>query len=304
MNAVAIAFAVLLSIDLPIGSLDDLEKTFKTLQEAESRKDAAQVKKLATEVFRLAGQATSTPVPDDAAAKEAWNNHASYVHDMEVRAEYSLYVTALQAQPATTVDLMQTLEQLSPKSKYLDDGYARYFVALTQTGAGAKIPAIAERALANFPNNDDLLLILADNAMNKQQNDRALAYARRLVAAMSRHGKPEGMSAADWERKRNISLGRGYWIAGVVLAEKTQYFEADKDLRAALPLVQGMEAMRAAALFHLGVANYQLGRTTLNKAQVLEAAKFSEQAAAIAGPYQRQAWTNASVMKREAERMR
>lgn len=304
MNAIYVAFVLFLSFELPNGVLDDLEKNLKGLQQAEANKDAAQVKTLATEVFQLAGQVTSAPAPEDATEKEAWTNRVSYVREIEVRAEYSLYVTAIQAQPALTVDLMATLEHLSPKSRYLDEGYPRYFVALNQTGAGAKIPAIAEKALANFPSNDDLLLILADSAFNKQQTDRALGFARRLVVAAQKRAKPEGMSAADWDRKRNASLARGYWISGLVLSGKTQYFEADKNLRAALPLVQGNDAMRAAALFHLGVANYQLGKMTLSKAQVLEAAKFSDQAAALPGPFQQQAWTNAAAMKREAERMR
>ena len=38
--------------------------------------------------------------------------------------------------------------------------------------------------------------------------------------------------------------------------------------------------------------------------QVQEAAAFSEKAAAIKGPYQQQAWTNAHLMKQEAEKMR
>ena len=63
-----------------------------------------------------------------------------------------------------------------------------------------------------------------------------------------------------------------------------QYFEADKELRAALPLIQGNTAMTAPALFYLGMANYDLGRRTMSKARVPEAAKFSEQAAAIKGP--------------------
>ena len=43
---------------------------------------------------------------------------------------------------------------------------------------------------------------------------------------------------------------------------------------------------------------------SLNKALVLEAAKFSEEAAAIEGPYAEQARHNAIVMKTEAGRMR
>jgi len=62
--------------------------------------------------------------------------------------------------------------------------------------------------------------------------------------------------------------------------------------------------MMAAALFYLGVANYQLGSATRNKARVLEAAKFSDQAAAIKGPYSDQAWRNAQIMRTEAGKMR
>jgi hypothetical protein len=54
----------------------------------------------------------------------------------------------------------------------------------------------------------------------------------------------------------------------------------------------------------LGVANYQLGSMTNNKQQVLEGAAFSEQSAAIAGPYQALAGRNSQVMKGAADKMR
>ena len=38
------------------------------------------------------------------------------------------------------------------------------FYALHKTGAAAKIPAIAEKAVASFPENDDVLLALAESA--------------------------------------------------------------------------------------------------------------------------------------------
>ena len=146
--------------------------------------------------------------------------------------------------------------------------------------------------------------MLADTAITRKQSDRALGYANRLLAALNKHPKPEGIASADWERKRSATLGRGHWIAGLVQSEKAQYYQADAHLRAALPLIQGNEAMMGPALFHLGLANYQLGKTMLNKARVLEAAKFSEQAAAIQGPFSQQAWHNALVMKTEAANMR
>jgi hypothetical protein len=57
-------------------------------------------------------------------------------------------------------------------------------------------------------------------------------------------------------------------------------------------------------LFHLGVANYQLGAAMRDRARVLEAAAFSEKAAAIKGPLSMQAWRNAQAMKAEAAKIR
>jgi tetratricopeptide (TPR) repeat protein len=304
MNLAALSFAVLLIARAAPTVPDDLENAFQNLQQAESKKDPAQVKKLATETCALARQAASSPAPEGEDEKEAWTKRVAYARDVELHTEYALYATAVQGQPATTVDLLSTLEQQNPKSKYLEEAYGAYILALNQTGAASKIPAVAEKAIAHFPNGEDLLLVLADTALNRQQSERARGYAERLVAVLSKHPKPEGMAAADWERKRSTALGRGYWIAGFVHSEKTQYYEADKDLRAALPFIKGNEAMMAAALFYLGVANYQLGSATRNKARVLEAAKFSDQAAAIKGPYSDQAWRNAQIMRTEAGKMR
>lgn len=282
----------------------DLESALKNLKDAEARKDVALVKKLAAETSAQARQVLAAPQPDNDEAIELWKQRQDYAREVDGYTEYALYAAAVQSPPAQLIDLIDSLERQNPKSKYLDDAWARYLVALHQTGAASKIPEVAAHAIANFPDNEDLLLVLADNALAKQQNDRALAYSERLIAALNKHARPEWIPAADWERKRSAALGRGYWIAGVMHAGRNQYFEADRDLRGALPLIKGNEAMMAAALFHLGVVNYQLGRMTMNKGQVLEGVKFSEQAAALPGSLQGQAWRNAQVMKSEAAKMR
>ena len=304
MRLFMLSFGVLLIAGPAIALADDLENSFQSLKEAESKKDAAQVKKLAAETCALARQAMSAPAPASEAEKEAWTSRVDHARAIETHTEYALYATAVQAEPAMTVELLTALEQQNPKSKYLDEAYGHLFVALSKTGAAAKIPAVAEKAVANLPDNEDLLLVLADAEMNRKQVDRAHAHAERLVSVLGRHPKPEGISAADWERKRSAALGRGLWIAGITHSDKLEYYEADKDLRAALPLIKGNDQMTAAALFHLGVANYQLGKTFLKKAQVLEAVKFSEQSGAIKSPFSQQAWRNAYVMKTEAAKMR
>jgi hypothetical protein len=68
-----------------------------------------------------------------------------------------------------------------------------------------------------------------------------------------------------------------------------------------LPLIQGTPSIYGAAVFELGVVNYQIGKMTLNKGQIAEAAKYSEQAAALPGPWQDQAKRNAQLMLAEAK---
>jgi tetratricopeptide (TPR) repeat protein len=276
----------------------------QNLREAVTQKDSGRVKALTVQACALAREVISAPLPDSDEEKEAWKNRVAFARDVELFTEYALYATAIQAPRATAVDLLATLEQQNPRSKYLADAYGSYFYALHQTGAGAKIPAIAEQAIGNFPENDDALLVLADHTMNRKQTDTALRYAKRLTAVLNKRTRREGMPVAEWERKRAAALGRGYWIAGVIEGEKGQYYEADKDLRAAMPLLGNSDSMRAPALFYLGMANYQLGRMTMKKALVLEGVKFSQEAATIQGPLAQQAWHNALVMKDEAAKMR
>jgi hypothetical protein len=295
--------AVLLLAGSPLLHADDLDDALQALKDAQAKNDAALVKKWAVQTSTLAGKVIQSPAPQDEGEKEAWTKMVAYAKDLQLNAEYALFATSVQAQPAVAVDLLSTLERINPKSRYLEDGYGRYFAMLQQSGAGAKIPAVAEKALANFPDNIDALLVLAESAMNRQQNAAALSYANRLVAAAGK-GKPEGVSAADWERKRTSALTRGHYIAGMMYAANNQYFQANASLRLALPLVKGNEAMLGATLFQLGVVNYQLGRATANKAQVMEAIKFSEEAAKIKGPYATQAWRNAGIMRTEVAKMR
>ncbi len=295
---------ILLSAGPLLAATGELEDAFKNLKEAESKKDAALVKKLAGETCALARQAAAAPAPADDDEKEDWKARVEYARGVELYTEYALFSAAVQAPPAVTVDLLAALEQQNPKSKYLDGAYGSYLVALNQMGEASKIPAVAEKALANFPENEDLLVVLADTSLSAKQNDRALDYAKRLVAALGNHPAPEGMAAGDWEAKRNAAMGRGYWISGMVRSEGKQFTEADTDLRAALPLIKGNDAMLASALFYLGVANYDLGTKAKDKARVLEAAKFSEQAGAIKSPFAQQARTNAQAMRTAAAKMR
>ena len=304
MKLPAVCMALAFLAGPAVAVADDLEDAVQSLKDAAAKKDAPLVKKLAESIHPMTCEILSEAPPKDADEKKIWEERVAYAKSAQLYVESALAHTAIQSAPAAMVDLISALEQENPKSKYLDEAYGPYLVALNKTGAGAKIPPIAEKALANFPENEDLLLMMTETAMTKKQSDRALSYANRLNAVLNKHGKPEGMAAADWERKRSAALGRGYWVAGVISAEKGVWVAADKNLRADLPLIQGQDAMLGPALFYLGMANYQLGKMTMNKAKMLDAVKFSEQSMVIDSPYADQARHNALVIKQEAARMR
>ncbi len=269
MKLYALSVALLLLGGPAIALADDLDDALAAVKQAESTKDPAKVKE-AVAAAHATAKKYEGPAPADV-EKDVYAARQKYAKDVDTYGEYALYAVAIQLPAGQSIDLINTLEKQNPKSKYLDE------------------PGV--------------LTVLADNALAKKQTDRALSYANRLIAAANR--KPEeGVSAADWERTKNAALGHGYWIAGVVQGEKNLFRDCDKNLRSAMPLIKGNNGMMGPALFYLGVCNYNLGRMTLNKAKMLEAAKFSMDSAAIPGPYQDLAYRNANSIKAEADRMR
>ena len=298
----AMAMAFLLGPVVAVA--DDLEDAVQSLKEAAAKKDVDAIKTLVAKIRPMTTEIAAEAAPAAADEKKVWDERQAYAKTAVGYMDSVIVGMAMQSEPDVMIDLISTLEQQNPKSKALDQAYGPYLVALKKSGATAKIPAIAEKALANLPDNDDLLTYMIESSMTRKQPDRALAYANRLTAALNKKAKPEGLAAADWDRKKNAELGYGYYVAGTISAEKGVYVAAEKNLRAALHLIQGQPAMQGPALFYLGMANYQLGKMTLNKAKMLEAQKFSEQSMAIPGPFQGQAQHNALVIKDEAAKMR
>ncbi len=296
---------MVLLVGAPVaGRAQDMDANYQSLRDAESKGDAGTVKQLATVTAAQAKEAAAEAVPDSADEKESYTKRIEYAKSVQNFCEYALFSVAVKSQPAVTVDLMATLETLNPKSRYLDEGYANYLYALNQTGAAAKIPAIAEKSLANLPDNPDILSVLTESSFAANQLGRAAGFAVRLAGAAGKRGKPEGQSDADWEKRKAAWFATSYYVSGVAAGQSSQYAAADKSLRAALPYLRGNNARLGPALFYLGVANYNLGKMTMNKAKMLEGAKFSDECAAIPGSLAQQCWTNSANIKKEAGAMR
>ncbi len=273
---------------------NELDDNYALLKGATDKKDVEQVKKLAGETSKLARAEAARPQPSAAGEVDAWKQRVDFAKQVDTFTEYALATTAVAAGDSNkTIELTDQLLEQNPKSTYVGVCAASYLAALAKKGSKEQL-AGAQKIINGSPNNEDALYALA-------AGNNSAAYATRLVNVMKSKAKPEGIAEADWERKKNMMLGQGYYIAGAgACASKTPaWVDCDRNLRAALPLVSKEPALAGPVYFYLGLANYQLAKVTNDRAKLQEAQKFSEQSAGIPGPMQQQARTNAAAMKQE-----
>ena len=274
----------------------DLKDTYGSLKDAFEKKDYAQVKALAAETAKEARDLAKEAQPSDAGQMDAWKGRQQFAKEAEEYAEYALAVSASQASdPAITIELTEALIAQDPKSDQIDTAAPQYLAALGKQGA-AKAAAGANKILAGRPENEYALDAVARNWSSPGP---ALAAANKLVGVIGRKKKPESMSEADWQKTRNDMLGSAYVSAGVLQAGASRWADADRNLKAALPLVGGNSTMLSYAYYYLGVSNYQMGKLTADKSKMQTGIQYTEKAVSTGGPMQGQASNNAQIMKRE-----
>lgn len=277
---------------------EDVDDSYSALKEAVEKKDVDQVLKLAPETAKLGAALAAKPQPNDSSAVDNWKARVEFGKEVGGYAEYALSAMAPAAEPAKGVQLVDALIDINPKSQYLGNTVQVYLADLGKTGGAAKQLAGAEKVLKGQPANEDALYALASGYMSSRPA-QAQGYATRLTTTMRSKAKPEGVSAEDWERKKSLYLGQGYYIAGAAAAQSQSWKDCDTNLRAAIPFLGGNQGSAGAVYFYLGLANYQLGKLTGDRTKMQEGQKFSEQSAAIAGPMQAQAQRNAALIKQE-----
>ena len=257
-----------------------LDEDFATLKEAVAGNDARKIKDMAATVSK---ESRALIAKGDEAA-----DIVEFAKGADDYADYALAVGAVKASdPKATIDLGDALLAQNNKSKYVDTLAGTYLAALSKTGA-AKATAGAQKILAGRPENEDALYYaMAANSAN----------AGKLVAVMSKKSKPEGLSDSDWTAKKDAYLGAGYFYGGAAACTAQRWAECERNMKAAEPLVKG--GQQGSAYFYLGLANYQMANITQDKSRKQTALKYSEQAAAIAGPNQGQASQNVAAMKKE-----
>jgi tetratricopeptide (TPR) repeat protein len=273
------------------GDPDEPEVAYNNLKAAEAKNDPDAVIKWSAETSRLARKEVAKPKPGH--GKE----QVDYAKQVDTYAEYSIFATALKTtDPVRVVALVESLEQRNPESPYLSKAYGRYLNALRQAGQNDKAGAAAEKEAQRDPSNEDVLLVAADYNVRQKDQDKTLTYSTKLAELLQSKPKPEDISDADWQKKKTTLLGLAYWMQGVSYNGNKHFSEADKALRQALPLVKGDSQLEPVVLFQLGVADFQLGKASKNRAMMQDALKFSKQSAAMKSPVQTDAQNNVKAI--------
>jgi hypothetical protein len=257
----------------------DVHSAYQGLLAAEGKRDADLVIAWSDKTSQAAKMLIASPAPQDEDEAKEWKSKVDYAKDVDLRSEYALYgVSPHIADPNKRILLADALRKRNPQSKYLVNMGEIEFNAYRQLNNNAKALEAAERVLADEQKNEDMLIFAADQYMQSKKNpDKVIAYSLKTVEVMESKPKPEGISDADWNKKKTAFSGLGNFIAGATYYDQKKLKQADETLKAALPNTQGNDQLKAATLFYLGLANHAMKNTKAAMAYNQECAKIKSQ---------------------------
>ena len=264
------------------GGPNEVDLCYNAIKAAEGKGDAAQVGKWAQRAAETAQKVTSKPPAND-------DEKADVEHAKEVAtyAEYAIYAAASKSrEPKEIADLGESLAKVNPKSQYMWLVTPRYLAAL-----GGKGCAEATKLGAADSKNAEAFLFAADCDWRGNRADATRSNANHALEALNSRPKVEGGN-------EGTKIGEANFFLGVGDAMQQRWGPAIKSLKASLPALKG-GTYEATALFDLGLADYQFGKSIGDKGQVREALRYFEQAAAMKGNMQDQAARNVAAIKKE-----
>ncbi len=278
---------------------DNAPAAYNALQACEEKNDAACIVEWATATIGAAKKKIDSKQPEDETEAETWKAEVDFATQVTTRAEYAFYAGALRSgDPNAILTLAVGLEKANPKSQYMSQTAGRGFIALIQMKDMKRALEYAENAAAQGFANEDMLVFAADTHLSSTKNfDKAAEYATALVQMLPSRNAPDGMDPAAWEKKKQDTLARGYWIAGIALGAREKWPDCEKILAEGLPAIQASTAandLLPGAYFYLGLANYNLAGKgpKRDKARIAAAEKYWTACAKMKSPFQSRAAQN------------
>jgi tetratricopeptide (TPR) repeat protein len=210
-------------------------------------------------VSTVAAVAQTAAAPAQAAPPQA----AAPKKEMKDPAEYNAYVGAAgQSDAAAQISGFEAFLTQYPKSAYKEDALELLMAAYQKTGNQAKVLETAQKVLQVNPCNLRALAVQAFTKQsmatgpNAQQNLAEAGQAgEKGLQCLPTAPKPEGTSAADWDKLKTTTTGIFNNAAGMAAYSAKDYAKAEQFLHA---LVEA-DPTNLTAVYYLGLADLQPG---------------------------------------------
>lgn len=196
----------------------------------------------------------------------------------------AMYSLAAQAGgPATRAGLLERFVTAFPDSPFVGDAQLVITDSYGQAGNVGRKVAFAENVLSRDADNVNMLVALAEHfAAQGEQLERAEQYARKALRLLPEAGKPEHLSDAQWNQRKNLQTGLCRSALGQVYVHMVRDREAVEPLRQAGPLLKPYA-------FYYGRNQYFLGFVLARMRRTAEAREVLTEAVAIDSPYRERA---------------
>lgn len=274
----------------------DLNALNVCLRTAEERKDTDRIRRYAVLSWDAGSKAGAKPKPADPDQAQDWKEQVEYGRQLAAYAEYALFNLS-RADAAHKSDYLALIAARNPRSKYLTAQTHRV-VGYAPLDSSERGVADAERRLPQEPDNEDLLMLVAEYHMqHESEPEKVIRYSLHVLEILPHKSAPEGMTKAEWGKKCTTYTGAANWMAGILYAREGRFGLADQHLRATLPYVQGNDKLLSAALFYLGYSNFVIGEQIQDKSRIAEALRFSKKCLELRGPFQAQATKNLELIR-------
>ena len=296
-------YAKVLATGVKILSLDpeEVAAAHNCLKSVEAMRDVDLIRKWALQTSHIARKVMLSKKPEYGDEEEvaAWKAKVEFARQVEQYTEYSIYFASMYAKESKTKgELIAALENRNPMSEYLAQMRTSQRTQVVRQVDVEEAVAAAEAEFRNGQYHEDQLMMVASHYMAKRKEPlKTIEYATRILQIMQTKTRPEEVGATEWEHKKLSMEATANWIAGLLYSTQEKFAEADRHLRAALPLLRNSD-MTAGALYHLGYVNYKLA-VLGERIRIHDAMRFTRECMTINSAVQAQAGENLKSMKAE-----
>jgi hypothetical protein len=237
-------------------------------------------------------QASATqPAGLDEDEAAAWKFQVEYANGVVDWLEWGTNTAMLQqTEPQAQISWMDRLREGYPDSDYSKGIESRYVIAYQQLGDQAKMTEWMKAAVDAGYRDEAYLYSLAQDALNRQDNDAAKAYAEQALQVLETKAAPEGTSEEAWtSHKAQFSAYSSFVLGSIEVAKNTKdsYRAGRTHLLKAVDVLKAEGGPRYHILaYYLGVCYVQLD---IQGDNIKQATYWMREAANTEGPFKAQA---------------